>query len=202
MPDAPDRNIVVLSVLAQGLGEGEAESGDDGVYDVDVAVVSSSTGQVQSRLLLDKAYESDAVRFEGVQIDTARYQLSPAVRAFGLRAEHYMRSGVGGYSTSALSLLIDQDGQMRRVLADLIVSKYTGEWDGQCKGNRTELTRTVTIAPTRSNDFADLLVTTTTTYIKSRPAGDDCKEVVKTPVVTRSKIHFDGKTYPLSNALR
>jgi hypothetical protein len=202
MPNEPGRSIVALSVLAQGPENSEAGSGDDGSYDVDLLVVDSGTGRVQSRLLLEKAYESDAVVFDGVQIDTARYRLSPQVRAFGLRAEHSTRSHVGAYSTGELSLFVEEAGRLRRVLKDLVVYRYSGESGGDCAGNYTDVKRTVAIAPTRSNGFADLLVTTSTTEIESHPVGDDCQEVSTKPVVTQTLLRFDGKTYPVPDDLR
>lgn len=202
MPNAVDKSIVALADLAEGIGEGEAGSSDDGSYDVDVSVVDSDTGRVHSRVLLEKAYESDAVRFQGMQIDTARYRLSPKVRAFGMRVEHSTLSHVAAYSTGELSLFVEQGDRLRRVLADLFVYRYSGESDGNCAGSHTEVTRTVAIAPTSSKGLADLLVTTSTTEIESHPAGDDCVEDSPKPVVTRTLLHFDGKSYPVPDELR
>jgi hypothetical protein len=202
MPSTPGRSIVALSSLAQGLEEGEAGSSDDGSYDVDLAVVDSDTGRVQSRLLLEKAYESDAVRFEGVQIDTARYRLSPKVRAFGLRAGHSGSSSAFPSGESALSLFVEEGNRLRRVLTDLVVYTYHGEWDGNCAGHSTQLRRAVAIAPTSSKGFADLLVTTSTAETESHRAGDECQDDSTAPAVTRTLLHFDGKTYPVPNELR
>jgi hypothetical protein len=202
MPNAPGKSIIALADLAEGIGEGEAGSGDDGSYDVDVLVVDSDTSRVRNRLLLEKAYESDAVHFQGMQIDTARYRLSPKVRAFGVRAEHAVQSHVAAYSTGALSLFVEQGGHLRRVLADLLVYRYSGESGGDCNGSHTEVARTIAIAPTSSKGFADLLVTTSTAEIESHPAGDDCVDDSQKPVVTRTLLHFDGKTYPVPDELR
>ena len=202
MPNAADRSIVALSYLAQGLGDSDTASAGDGSYDVDVLVVDSDTERVQSRLLLEKLYESDAVRFDGMQIDTARYRLSPEMRAFGLRAEHSISSHAVAYSTGALSLFIEQGSSLRRVLADLVVYKNSGELSDHCEGTHTEVTRTVAMAPTRSHGFADILVTTATTDSESRQAGDDCEDIAKSPVVTQTLLRFDGKTYPVPDELR
>jgi hypothetical protein len=202
MPDTAEKSIVALSSLGRGLSEtGEAES-DMGSYDVDVLVVRSDTGRVQSRLLLEKAYESDAWRYEGVVIDAARYRLAPGVRAFGLRAGHSGSSRVNPSGESKLSLFVEQGSRLRRVLADLVVSRSQGEWDTNCAGNFTATERTVSIASTHSNGFADLVVTSTTTENESKLVDGECRETARPPSVSQATLRFDGRSYVVPNELR
>lgn len=201
MPDAPGRNILALSRLSEPLlGSSNDQMGS---YDVDLLLVDAASERIQRHLKLEKAYESDAVRFEGIAIDTARYRLAPGVRAFGLRAEHSLHSSIGAYSEDHLSLFVETGSRLRRVLHDLVVYRYSGEFSGdQCfSGTFTEIKRSVAIAPTRSHGFADLLVTTTTTEIERHAAGDDCEETSH-PVETRMLLRYDGKTYRIADELR
>jgi len=203
MPNAPDKSIVALSVLSGGLSDSDVPDGDMGSYDLDVMIVQSGTGRVLSRLLQESAYESDAYQFTGLDIDTARYNLAPGVRAFGLRAGHSTSSHVSSLSDSKLRLFVEEGNTLRLILKDLVVSQSTGEWDMNCAGQSSETRRTLTVAPTRSHGFADLIVTSATVETKSEMVAGECVEKPRQPPkVSHATLHYDGKVYVVPKELR
>jgi hypothetical protein len=78
-----------------------------------------------------------------------------------------------------------------------VVYEYGGEWDDNCAGQRFEISRTVDIAKTSSNGYADLIVKTQEKSTTSMVEGDACEDetTVRKPVLTT--LHYDGKTYVL-----
>lgn len=77
-PYAPDKTIAVL--MLEPKEEAQPDFTD---FDVAVLVVDSQTGKVLASKYHPKAIMDDAIYTSSVIIDTARYQLSPAIRAFG-----------------------------------------------------------------------------------------------------------------------
>ncbi|UUZ69419.1 hypothetical protein LP416_07975 [Polaromonas sp. P2-4] len=120
-----------------------------------------------------------------LKLDTARYFLAKDVRAFGLRVSANVepRFSEGGYDDS-LSLYILEGKEMRPVLRDLAMRHWTYE-KGVPGGTKNYTTRvtdfTLTVAPTVSHGFSDLLISARTTGNRK---------------ILRHKLRYDGKFYP------
>jgi len=120
-----------------------------------------------------------------LKFDTARYFLAKNVRAFGLRisANVEPRFSEGGYD-DFLSLYILDGKEMRPVLTDLAMRHWTyeGGVPGGPKNYTTRVTDfTLTIAPTVSHGFSDLLISAKTTGEKK---------------ILTHKLRYNGKFYP------
>jgi len=139
--------------------------------------------------------EEDAIMryVDGIRIDTARYQLQPGQRAFGVDINTYSpRYAEGGYGPMR-TLYVREGSAIRPVLSDMPVSRwsYMGEmqWepgeDGEI-GPEPDIERfdyTISIAGTRTKGFADLIVTRKSNQQDTKP--------------TSQLLAFDGKRYPL-----
>lgn len=139
-----------------------------------------------------------AVDEGSLRLDTARYQLTPDLRAFGVR----FKSSAGGPSCGAaadwdeLTLLIQQKNVLRPVLRRAMqfqnalrgcIGKPTGHdvWES---GKRT-----ISVTSTRTNGFADLLITDTVTIDGNI---DPISMGIETKTRTRSHLmKYDGKEY-------
>lgn len=132
--------------------------------------------------------EEDAVTLvnEGsLAFDTARYFLAKNVRAFGLRVSATVqpRFSEGGYG-DVLSLYVIEGEQIRPVLHDLPMRYWT--YEGGFYGGGTNYTTkktdfSLSVAPTTSHGFFDLLVTAKTTGLRK---------------TTTQKLQYDGQVYP------
>ncbi|MGW8389407.1 PA3715 family protein [Pseudoduganella sp. HUAS MS19] len=130
---------------------------------------------------------------DGMRIDTARYQLQPGLRAFGLDFNtHSPRYAEGGYGPMR-TLYVREGSAIRPVLSDMPVSRwsYLGEMQWAA-GNDEEpapepdierFEYTISIAATRSKGFADLLIT-------RKSSQQDVKPTIQL-------LRYDGKRYPL-----
>lgn len=202
MPDQPDASIVALAIQQPGTGEAEAQGSR--LYDLDVSIVDTRSRRILARSLQKDAITSDAWRFNGLSIDTGRYRLAKDVRAFGIRAGWGGSSRYSPAADSNLSLYV-RDGKQLRLVLGLLVHSVRGEYDDNCSGSSTTLERTIDIAPTLSHGFADLILTskvTARTMKKGEGGSDDCKEIESPAEVTQTTLRYDGRKYPVPDALQ
>lgn len=126
-----------------------------------------------------------------LKLDTARYKLTPSVRAFGVRMNigHSPRYAEGGES-DYLSLFVEEGKTLRPVLKNMAMTKWRIIDDGyQCLAD-TELACTIenkkislSLAPTSTNGWRDLDVITTTNV----DGPSKAKPVIKTIGRLRAK---------------
>ncbi|MFN3068730.1 hypothetical protein [Serratia sp. ASV30] len=191
-PYAPDKTIAVLMLEPK-----EETQPDFTDYDVAVLVVDSQSGKVLASKYHPRAIMDDAISTRSVTIDTARYQLSPAIRAFGVRFDHRGASSVNPISIERLNLYTLQDQQVTLVLNNLTMNEYSGEWDGQCVGDFAATNRALALGKSAHNGFQDLQLQTIATHKGASRKGEDCVESNKVVAKTRVELKFDGKAYPV-----
>lgn len=143
----------------------------------------------------------DAVTEAGegsLQLDTAKYQLSEGLRAFGLRFTNTARgpSCADGASWDELTLFIQEKSRLRPVFRR--PTQFQEALRG-CIGSATGHdvweygVRSISVADTKSNGLADLLITETITVDgNAEPMPKD----IDTKKRTRSYLmKYDGKEY-------
>ncbi len=192
-PYAPDKTIAVL-MLAPKVKE-EPDFTD---YDVAVYVVDSQSGKILSSKYHPKAIMDDAIYTSHVAIDTARYQLAPQTRAFGVRFNHRGSSSVNPINIERLNLYRLQDRQLTLVLNNLTMDEFSGEWDGQCAGDFDETKRVLALGPLSHHGYRDLELQETAIHREAVKQGENCVDSQKTRVKTQTTLLFDGKRYPVS----
>lgn len=195
-PADPSQTIAVLPMAQPGSAD------DDVVYDVDVLVANSDTGAVVAHMFEQGAIISDAIRLSSIALDTARYQLAPQTRAFGVRVEYEGSSRVSPSGDTTLDLYVMDGSALRRVVADLTVSTQNGDWDGNCEGAFTDIARTLSFAPAASNGYANLLVTEKKTDSVNKSSGTDCATQKKPPVRSTYNLKYDGAKYVVPATLK
>lgn len=138
------------------------------------------------------AVPSDAIETyrEGIRIDTARYQLQPGLRAFGVdfntTEPRYQYGGYGPMRT----LYVREGEAIRPVLSGMAIASWrllNDPWEkgAEENGPAPEFERfnsTIAIAATRSKGYADLLVTRKSDRPGAKP--------------TTQLLHYDGRQYP------
>ncbi|WP_025127869.1 hypothetical protein [Pseudomonas sp. PH1b] len=188
-----------INLLSEKVPDPSDTGSDDGTYNLQLTVLDRSSGQALASYVQPAAFVSDAFRLESLKLDTGRFQLTPQVRAFGVRAAFEGSSRVNPFNQTWLSLYVREGSTLRPVLEKFVARSYNGEWDGQCAGEGTETTRTLDIAKTRSHGFADLIVRSVSVSTQSKKVGEECQSTRETAKPVVSTLHYDGQRYVLPN---
>lgn len=132
------------------------------------------------------------------RIDTARYQLAPGVRAFGVDLHsgynhHYCPEGGWG---PVRTLYVREGARIRPVLDGMVISTWhyvDGTFQGcaeQPEGTPGPVTETTELSlalmKSTSHGYADLELTASTSDDRAKPTNR----------VKRSVLRYDGKAYP------
>lgn len=141
---------------------------------------------------IEESAETHVVE-ESLWLDTARYDLAPGLRAFGLVIRNgYMPTCAGSGVNSHLLLFVREHGNIRPVLEDFELSRWSEKGNIKCGGEdegdyeMAYLNYTITVGKESSHGYANLLVTGT----KYSSTGAKSSEQ---PI--RSELHYDGKGY-------
>ncbi|WP_166222768.1 hypothetical protein [Pseudomonas atagonensis] len=196
-PAFPNQAISVKSTYLADSG------GDDaGVLDLDLAIVNASDAKPIATYRKPGAYNSDAVRFDDVRIDTGRYRLAPDIRAFGLRSKFEHSSSATPYEKTDLALYVREGNTLRPVLEGLVVFKNHGEFMSDCEGYMKKTRRTLEIGSTSHNGFADLIITTSGSKTKDTKAGSQCVSKTTDLKKTQITLTYDGQQYVVPEDFR
>jgi hypothetical protein len=132
---------------------------------------------------------------DSFRIDTARYDIAPGVRAFGLDITNSYSQGCGDGGSGPVRTLFVQDGkEIKPILEDFYISSWSYIQEGQSRCTGTDAPEeslyenrgySLSVDTTSTNGYRDLLVTETI-------SRDDGK---KTGEPLRYKLHYDGKKY-------
>lgn len=174
---------------------------DGGDYGLDVLVANASNGEIVAHHYQSAAISSDAIRFEGLSLDTARYQVAPRLRAFGIRISHEVSSRVVILSGTTLSLYVLDGSVLRQVMNKLEVSRSNGEWDANCAGYFAETRRTLAMGDVGRNGFARLHIDEKVITSHTRLKGDDCEDIEGKPATAKFTLDYDGSQYGVPNGL-
>lgn len=165
--------------------------------DLEVIVANADTLAVRARHRRRGRLDSDAWYFDGLSLDTARYQLTDSLHAFGIRIGFRGSSRVNPARETALTLYVLRGDALEPVLQDLVVRHSWGEWDGQCAGEFGQVERTVAVAPSGNSAWADLVVSSRAADSVSREEDGECVLTEDKPVVTVERIGFKDDGYPV-----
>lgn len=179
----------------------DVDEDEQGDYGLAVIVADTSSNKIVAQHYQAAAISSDAIRFEGLTLDTARYQLAPKLRAFGVRVNHIGSSRVNPFSSTALNLYVLEGSTLRPVMNALEVSSSNGEWDGMCVGEFSQTERTLSITDKTSKGFASLQVDEQTVGTQDRLNGEDCESTDSKPVTSRTILKYDQGQYAVPSTM-
>lgn len=199
-PAYPGLTITAISQFESGLSA--SDYGPQGKYDLNLAILSAGDSKALATYHKASAFESDAIVFENLQLDTARYKLASDIRAFGVLATFNGASRINPANEKLLSLYVKEGERLRPVLEQFIAYQYSGEWDGNCAGERSEVFRTIEIGKTSSHGYADLIVKSVSTATIGDGEGEACQSRSTTAKPVLSTLRYDGKQYVVPEALK
>jgi hypothetical protein len=174
---------------------------DMGDYGLGVLVASATNGNIVAHHYQSAAISSDAIRFESLSLDTARYQIAPKLRAFGVRVTYEGASRVNPLSSTTLSLYVLDGLMLGQVMNKLEVRRSNGEWDGNCAGDIATTRRTLSIGNEGKNGFSRLLIDEKVITSHTRLKGDDCEDIDGKPATARFTLDYDGSQYGVPKGL-
>lgn len=196
-PYSPDKTIMVMLV-----NQPEERDRDVYDYDVDVVVTDTQSGKILARNYHPHAITNDAIALSHVTIDTARYQLTPELRAFGVRFNSHGSSRVNPIYYSNLNLYVLKDRVLPLMVNQLTVEDFGAEWDGDCAGYSDKTTRTLSISKTSTSGFADLSVHEVSTHTESAKRNNDCEDTAVSKTQANYTLHFNGINYSVDKKQR
>lgn len=123
-PANPDLLLAAIPLMRDGPSR---DFGHDG--DLRILVLDRATLKVHEHLQLDGLMSDDAMRISDVSFDTARYDVAPGRRAFGLRISRTGSSRANPFSETSRSAL--QEGDCVEKLQDRGRTAHTLTFDGR-----------------------------------------------------------------------
>jgi hypothetical protein len=195
-PANPAHTLAVLPWPQQGASE------DETTYDLEILVADSATGKIIAHRYEPSAITSDAIRLDRIALDTAAWQLTPQQRAFGVSANYEGASRVAPFGATVLSLYVLEGTQLRRVLGDLTTQQNTGDWDGNCAGDFSATTRTLSIGPVGKKGYAALKIAEKIVETSNTPIEKECASKSTTGKRTSYTLDYDGASYNVPKALK
>lgn len=169
---------------------------EEGLYTVNalIVVVNNQTGKIMQRFD-NNPFFSDAIHVSGFTIDTAPYMLTRDIRAFGIRVSYKNDSGPNPYRETNLSLFIQEGNSLRRVLNNVNVTSFSGEWDTQCAGEFHSGNSLVSFETETTNGYFNLVIRDRSFTTVQEPAKGACKERILEEHEKKSVFYYNGKTY-------
>jgi hypothetical protein len=175
---------------------------DAGVYDLEVLIADSMTGTVIAQTQQQSAITYDAVRLTGIAIDTARYQLTPNQRAFGVRISYAGSSGIFPFDTTSLNLYVVEDQVVRPVLNQFIVESRNGDWDGVCAGSFNTTSRSIEMGLPGAEGYVNLKVAEKSTRRVSVVSKTECVTKEQQPTRTNFSLVYHNGHYPTPKRMK
>jgi len=190
-PDNPDTLVAVVPM--------SAETGE--LRDLQILVIDLPRQTVVARRVERNVLEGDAIYVNAVALDTARYALAPKQRAFGVRIRWKGSSGPNPYSRETLSLYTVSSPRIERNLAGLVTWERWGEWDMDCTGTFSSVSRTISVAPREEGD-ARLNVTQKTKDERMTKTPTGCATAVVREAVRRRVLSVAGGKYVVPSTMQ
>ncbi|SDI97490.1 hypothetical protein SAMN05216189_10117 [Pseudomonas delhiensis] len=172
-----------------------------GEVDLDVFLLNPKNRKIVAATSDSGALTDEAIRFAGASIDTAKYEISKGVRAFGVRVDWVGQSQPNPYSSQSLNLYILRGGELVKVLSGLRTYEYSGEWDMHCSGAFNKKSSTIYISPT-TDGYHELKIKEDSVDIKAVDGLDGCRNTYSNKTTLKHLIKMKGGDYFVPPELR
>lgn|SRR5690554_291065 len=187
LPYSEDKTVFVIPVQTNV----DEESNDYFEFDAYIVIADNKNRKIINKFHEPDAWVSDVVILESIEIDTGLYILNEETRAFGIRLNYSGSSRVNPYYETKLSLFILQDNKLKKILEDLSVYYYNGEWDMNCAGEFQTIKSHILMDKEISANFKNLIIKTEIT----ETSIFDCIEKEKEIFKRSEKIKYNGEIY-------
>ena len=197
-PLDPSKTVIVLAHKVPGSEFLKPATDDvEGVYDLDVMVQATTSGEILLRTTEKGALTSDAIALQEIAVDGASYPLAKGVKAFGVRARRSNRHA----EIESLSLYAVRDGKIVRVLAPLHTTADFWESHDDMEISWSSKTRgTLALAKSSSHGWNDLVFTERSTE-QEFAAHEKPGAPKAAPSVRKFRLRYDGQAYVVPKSL-
>lgn len=181
---ADTRHAIVALAYHATDGDAQDDNGADD-YDLDVAVVDIASGDILAHRHEPNGITSDAVSLNHVWLDTARYDLAPGRRAFGVRSSNSAHCWQCVYDITTLSLYLRDGKQVRKLLTTTVEETSNSEGAGGDAADTSTTSSVLCIGHDRHHGLADIVMSSDASCKKidgdSRRWRYDGKQYVEQP---------------------
>lgn len=129
------------------------------IFDANVVLIDNKTGKIISKYLGEKAWYSDAVKLNNIEIDSTTYRLNESDLGYGIKINYANQSRPSPYYCTELSLFLKDGEKLKPVLKDYRISYLNGETDTRCNGEFETHSKSMEITDLESNGFYNLKFT-------------------------------------------
>ena len=188
LPNRPQESIVVIPEIVKE---------DEAYFELNshIFIVVTSTGKIIHSFFEShetNEWYSDAIELVDIKIDTAPYELKAKKRAFGITVKYVGMSRVNPYILETLSLYIKDKNELKRVLNKFDISKYYGEWNGECQGDIKQEKKILIMDQNKTNGFYNIIIKNKkTTTITSLNEDEECIDDENTQTISSTLIYED-----------
>ncbi|MEO7936838.1 MAG: hypothetical protein ABIR27_11320 [Dokdonella sp.] len=203
-PVHAEHAIVALVYVSGEENGAEPVQADIEDFDLDVVILNLDDDKVIAHRHDSALIPSDAVQFEGISIDTARYQLARNKRAFGIRTTHSAQCHFCNFGYADMTLYLVNGRKIDSILAIRTSDTQDGEFEA-CPDAVALTTNQLAVGKGSRHGLADLVVTSITvddSYIPD--SQDDSKDGgaahavparCPSPQPLTTTLRFDGRKY-------
>ncbi|MBN2867345.1 MAG: hypothetical protein JXK08_01625 [Flavobacteriaceae bacterium] len=138
---------------------------------------------------------SDALQLKSIDIDTAPYMVTDTQRAFGVKVYYEGASRINPYDTQKLSLFIQKEDRLKKILHNFQTLTYAGEWDGECTGKFTRKDKVLVMSSNISNGFYNINVNNTITEILQFVDETNNCDYKETTISQSKVLTYNGNNY-------
>lgn len=154
---ADTRHAIVALAYQATDGDAQDDNGADD-YDLDVEVVDIVSRDILAYRHEPNGIESDAVSLNHVWLDTARYDLAPGRRAFGVRSSNSAHCWQCVYDVTTLSLYLRDGKQVRKLLTTTVEETSNSEGAGGDAADTSTTSSVLCIGHDRHHGLADIVI--------------------------------------------
>ena len=193
LPNSPNQAVVVIPELVEG-----SEEEHYFYLNTHIAIVNLETKQITHQYFESSktnGWVSDAIVLTDIIIDTAPYDVTDKIRAFGIKTHFVGSSRANQYESETLSLFVKLEDKLQKVLDNYEVLNNVGEWDGFCFGKFIKEEKILIISRQKTNEYYDIIVKSKITETNNFEDENGACDYKETSSHQTSVLTFDGKTY-------
>ena len=192
LPHSPNEAVVIVPEIAEGHPEEMFE------LNTHLAVVNLATNSLSYHYFEShktNGWVSDAMILDAIQIDTAPYIVTENTRAFGVKLLFTGSSRANPYYGERLSLFVQKENDLQKILPHFTVEDNRAELDGPCIGTTLSEKKTLIMETEKTHGYFNITVKTTLgETIDFEDENGECQSKESTSYET-SLLKFDGTTY-------
>ena len=195
LPNTKNQQIIAYAQQNQ-----QSTDSEDFDYTLSLITLDTKNDRILSYYPVKDKLVSDAISLERIQLDTAAYQLSPELRAIGVRLNYYGHSQPNPFSMQVLDLYDLKN--KRKVLDSLIVDLYRAETDTRCNADIEERKSTLIMQKTKTQNFVDIQLSSKIEKYEMYGDVENCKEIKRKSSQQKFILKFDGQYYQVPKAFK